>query len=120
MDNVDLISNVKPGTTINISTREVVPHDYYNGLYRWWYAEDRNKLLIWLENVTKDELGKILTMEHRTRLRTMASGMRSLANTYIGTNIADSIVELVRKIENKLLEIKLPLNIYSGSYFNRY
>jgi hypothetical protein len=117
----ELISSVLPGQTINVSTREVFYHTYINGIYRWWYVEDKQKLLTWLIHVVKDELTTSLSNNQKCRLRGLMRGLYSLSSTYYKTCISYGILDLIHLIENKLNTIHVNItNPFSGSYFNRY
>jgi hypothetical protein len=121
LDDCELISSVLPGQTINVSTREVFYHTYLNGIYRWWYVEDKEKLLTWIIQVVKEELKRTLNINQKCRLRSLMRGLYSISATYSKTPISNSLFDLIRSIEEKLNAVRVSIaDPFSGPYFNRY
>lgn len=110
LNDVDLIYSVLPGETINIETRTTDIHNsYYTAVNRWWYAESRIGLIKWIAGVINIETNKPKTRKQRENIDKLIHGIRNLAYTYVGSEIAKSLMDQVKYLEEFIKTP--PLNI---------
>lgn len=100
IDDIELIYNVSPGETINIETRTIVIHNsYYTAASRWWYSESRTRLVEWIGTVINAEINKPKSIKQRENIDKVIHGLRNLAYTYVGSQIAKSLMDQVKYLE---------------------
>lgn len=98
ISDIELIYSICPGETINIETKTKVIHNsYYTAMSRWWYSESRIGLIKWIQGVIDIEAGR--TQKKRENIDKLIHGIRNLAYTYVGSDIAKSLMDQVRYLE---------------------
>ncbi len=107
---IQLLEKIKPGETINLTTREIVYHkSWYGVLTRTWYGENRVNLERYIDQIMRQELSdyqtifrKDLKRSQRQKIIAALSGIRNICVTYAGTETAANLSKLVSEIESKL------------------
>lgn len=115
-DDLILLGKIRPGETINISTREIVVHrSWYACGSRWWNLENRNLLPNWIENIFKNEINQYSKMfrrdlmdSQRDKILMAISGVRNLCVTYIGDPISERLRQIIHRVEEILFKINHP------------
>ena len=113
---IDIIIKVKPGETICLTTDppSIVIHNTWSTFfYRYWYVENRHKLLTWITQMAYeylDEHKNFLDVMQRRVFYKVADGIRNLAATYAGTEINEPLCNLSKKFESRLYFINWFIN----------
>ena len=118
MNDVQLLSAIKVGETVNISTKTIVIHNsYYAAVERWWLGENRVELIKWVYIVISKECGKIMTPEQRNVMVSLIHGLRNLAMTYIGSPESNTLDDYVKMMEESLYSkpIYIPVTVAPGA-----
>lgn len=116
-DDLILIGKIRPGETINLTTKELVIHrSWYGTCSRWWNSEQRDDLPKWIEDVMKQELNELgrmirkdLVEEQKTKILIALSGIRNLCVTYVGDPVATKLSLTISYIETKLYQMDHPV-----------
>jgi hypothetical protein len=104
---MELLIKIRPGETICLTSDPpcIVQHNSWGTtMYRWWYEEDKLKLIEWIrDNVTKyiNVMG-FVTVQEKQILGLLATGLRNLAMTYSNTVISQELSDLIMRIEKKI------------------
>lgn len=115
-DELILIGKIRPGETINLTTREIVIHkSWYASYTRWWNTEQRDNLPEWVEKVMLKEIEsfskmcrKDLINIQRNKILIAISGIRNLCLTYVGDPVATKLSLIIADAEMKLWKIDHP------------
>ena len=117
-DDIDLtlLGKIRPGETINLTTKELVIHrSWYASYTRWLYEEQRDNIPEWVDIVMKKELNALRTMHRKdlievqkTKILVALSGIRNLCVTYIGDPVATKLSLTISHIEEQLWRIEHP------------
>jgi hypothetical protein len=111
-----LLGKIRPGETINLTTRELVIHrSWYASYTRWWNEEQRDNIPEWIDNVMKRELNALKIMHRKdlievqkTKILVALSGIRNLCVTYVGDPVATKLTLTISQIEEQLWRIEHP------------
>lgn len=115
-NDLTLLGLIRPGETINISTKEIVIHrSWYASTSRWWNYESRSGLPNWIESVMMREVNsysimfrKDLMDTQRDKILLAISGIRNLCITYSGDPIATRLSQIINRIEENMFKINHP------------
>ena len=133
-DDLILLGKIRPGETINLSTKEIVIHrSWYATATRWWYEEQRNAIPEWVENIILKEISSYSRMHRqdliviqKDKILLALSGVRNLCLTYVGDPISTRLSQIIGNAEVKLYKIDHPsvasqkINIPHHVYDNKY
>jgi hypothetical protein len=106
-----LLSDLKPGDTINVSTMSIVNHNsYFTSLKRWVFNENRHKTLIEIENSITDVLYSLkskFNMPLFQELLKSSTGLQSLLLTYNGDEVSMfRLMKCIKIIESYKLALE--------------
>ena len=108
-----LISQVKPGDTINVSTLEVLPHNsWYCWASRNYNRETRETTVTWVETAIIQALNMVGRFYRQTTnddlllgLNKAIIGIRNLASTYNGDPLVTKLESIIASIECRICKI---------------
>jgi len=111
-----LLGNIRPGETVNISTKEIVVHrSWYATSSRWWNSESRSSLPEWIENILHREVTSYSKMirtdlmdQQRDKILLAISGVRNLCLTYAGDPISTRLSLAISRAEQTMFKINHP------------
>ena len=115
-DDLVLLGKIRPGETINLTTKEIVIHrSWYATVSRWYNEEQRSSLPDWVESTITKEIAsyakmhrKDLISAQRDKILLAFSGIRNLCVTYVGDPVSTRLTQIIGHAETTLWKIDHP------------